>query len=222
MYATFTACEQGGASPKQDDFKVETHPQDPSFVVCVVADGQGGAPGGLEAAQMACAVTLDKALARAPGELLKPGTWPGLLSAADEAVQASPQAGRTTLVALCIAGSVVVGASCGDSAAIVVRDGVTHELTRDQSKNPPVGSGYADVVPFAGALAGSWRVALMTDGAWARCGRDNAFGLIAASDGRSAIGQIENANRAPATGGLQDDLTLVIVQHQQPQRRVLS
>jgi len=214
VYATYAVCEQGGLSPNQDYFGIETHPQDPSLLVCAVADGQGGAIGGAEAAKTACSVTLDGALARAPGELAKPATWLDLVRAADEAVKSSPQAGRTTLVALCIAGSVVTGASSGDSAAIAVIDGVLHELTSNQRKDPPVGSGFADFVPFVSSLAEPWKVCVVSDGAWARCGRDNALGQLAADDVPNAVEQLQSANRSDSTGDLQDDFTVLVVQSQ--------
>jgi hypothetical protein len=52
--------------------------------------------------------------------LSDPRSWSSILKRADEAVRSDPAAGFTTLVGLCISRSAVVGASSGDSAALLV------------------------------------------------------------------------------------------------------
>jgi serine/threonine protein phosphatase PrpC len=71
--------EVGGHRLNEDAFRVQAHPLAPDCWVCLVADGQGGQPGGGPAAQFACQVALEAALTCRPEGLIEPSTWSGIL-----------------------------------------------------------------------------------------------------------------------------------------------
>ena len=112
--------EVGGHLHIEDAFAVQLHPRDPGMWLTLVADGQGGQAGGGPAARLACRAALDAAAGCPPDRLRDPVTWSGLVKQADATVHADPAAGFTTLVGLCVSRGRVVGASSGDSAALLV------------------------------------------------------------------------------------------------------
>src|SRR5262245_55649515 len=124
---TYSFSEAGGHPANEDAFLVQQLPGDSEGWLVCIADGQGGRAGGAKAARLAC-----EAVA-AGGS-----SQPDVLSRADAAVAADPEAGFTTLIGLVVRGDIVTGASCGDSAVLAVcgSGGIT-ELTRLQFKNPP-------------------------------------------------------------------------------------
>ena len=148
MLSTHHFSEVGGHAVNEDAFALKQHPLDPELWICIVADGQGGQAGGGRAAAVACQTALTRSIALTPKDLSQPHTWSGIVAAADEAVRADPEAGYTTLVALAASPGSLAGASSGDSAALLMIDGRTVELTARQHKNPPVGSGAATAIPF--------------------------------------------------------------------------
>ena len=102
----------------------------------------------------------------------------------------------------------------GDSAAIVLNGANDHqELTSNQIKNPPVGSGVAEFVPFASRLLAPWLVLLMSDGVWKYAGWDTIISVITQHDGQAMIDSLQDAARLPSSGEFQDDFTAVAVQN---------
>lgn len=128
------------------------------------------------------------------------------------AVAADAAAGFTTLVGLCVCRDVVVGASSGDSAALLVSVGKSHHLTAAQHKHPPVGSGGAVAVPFAAALREPWRVLVMSDGVWKYVGWDRVIDVASQARGSDVIAELQQAARLPGSGRLQDDFTVVLLE----------
>jgi serine/threonine protein phosphatase PrpC len=212
MVRVQSCSEVGDHRLNEDAFCVQAHPLAPDCWVCLVADGQGGQPGGGTAAQRACRNALEAALACRPESLIEPATWSGILRQADAAVAADPGAGFTTLVGLCVYRGRVVGASSGDSAALLVSGGKAKELTAGQQKNPPVGSGAAVAVPFAAAVAEPWRVLVMSDGVWKYAGRDRVAEIASRTRGPSVIAELQGAARLRGSGGFQDDFTVVVLE----------
>lgn len=105
-------------------------------------------------------------------------------------------------------------ASSGDSAAIVLVGGNDHHrLTDNQIKNPPVGSGVAEFVPFASRLIAPWLVLLMSDGVWKYAGWDTIVSVITQHDGQTMIDSLQDSARLPGSGEFQDDFTVVAVQN---------
>ncbi|HKB01435.1 MAG TPA: protein phosphatase 2C domain-containing protein [Gemmataceae bacterium] len=212
MVGVQSLSEVGGHRLNEDAFRVQAHSLDPDCWLCCVADGQGGRAGGGPAARLACETALAAALASRSERLTDPSVWPGILRQADAAVAADPVAGFTTLVGLCIYRGRVVGASTGDSAALVVSGGKAHELTAGQHKDPPIGSGTAVAVPFAAAVTEPWRVLVMSDGVWKYVGWDRVAQVACRSPGPAVIAELQQSARLLGSGRLQDDFTVVVLE----------
>ena len=205
MIRVFTFSEAGGHPANEDAFVVAPLPGDPEGRFVCVADGQGGRAGGAVAARRAC----DTAASLAGGE----GDWRDILGRADRAVADDTRAGFTTLIGFGIAGDTISGASCGDSAVLVVcGSGEITELTARQFKNPPVGSGEADFVPFEAELTRPWKVLAMTDGVWKYAGWDRIRTLATELAGEELLAALQVAARLPGSGRFPDDFTVVLLE----------
>jgi hypothetical protein len=214
MVSVQSFSEAGGHTQNEDAFAVQQHPLDPNLWLCFIADGQGGRSGGGAAARLACHVALGMAARQPPDRLNEPAVWPGILRSADQAVEANSAAGFTTLVGLAVVRNQVVGASCGDSAALLVSGERVTELTAGQRKNPPVGSGNAVAVPLTAALDSDWRLFAMTDGVWKYVGWDRLVGAARRQRGAELIADLQGMGRLPARGGFSDDFTIVVLEDQ--------
>lgn len=205
MIQAFTFSEAGGHPVNEDAFAVQQLPGDPEGWLVCVADGQGGRAGGARASRRACDTVV-----------LHIGSgidWPDILSQADRAVAADPEAGFTTLIGFAVWGDTLVGASCGDSAILAVSaSGEVTELTRLQFKNPPVGSGEAAFIPFEAELVRPWRVLAMSDGVWKYVGWGRVRELAARLTGEALLAELRAAARLPGSGQFQDDFTVVLLE----------
>ncbi len=204
--------EVGGHRLNEDAFAVQPHPHDPDLWLCVVADGQGGQAGGGTAARLACQSTLDAAADCSPERLSDTNTWSAILRKADAAVCVDPDAGYTTLVGLSVSRDRVVGASSGDSAALLLCGDSVVELTSDQRKNPPVGSGAAVAVPFASVLRVPWRILTMSDGVWKYVGWERIIEFARREGGSELVAELKRSARLPGSGQFQDDFTVVLLE----------
>ncbi len=142
-------------------------------------------------------------------------TWASLLRLADLAVAADDGAGFTTLIGFCVWNGRLVGASSGDSAVLVAVGGGVRELTAGQRKNPPVGSGEADFVPFTLTLTEPWKVLVMSDGAWKYAGWDKIVRATMMSR-EALVDALKNVARLPGSGRFPDDFTVVLIESSQP------
>ncbi|MFO0798322.1 MAG: hypothetical protein U0804_12665 [Gemmataceae bacterium] len=210
--AVTTFTEPGGHPLNEDAFLVQQHPADPCCWLCFLTDGQGGRAGGGEAARLACRAGLDGAVGMAPERLTDGRTWASLLIQADLAVAADQVAGFTTLVGFCITDSVVVGASSGDSAVLVVVGGEGRELTAGQRKNPSVGSGEAEFVPFVDRLTEPWKVLAVSDGVWKYAGWEKVVRAATTMSREAVVDALKDAARLPGSGRFPDDFTLVLLE----------
>jgi serine/threonine protein phosphatase PrpC len=203
--------EAGGHARNEDAFLVRQHPAEPDYYwLCMLADGQGGRSGGAEAAQAACRTAMEVALRQAPRALIKSTTWPAVLAQADQAVLAETAAGFTTLLGFGIRGASVAGASCGDSALLVVsRSKEACDLTKAQRKNPPVGSGEALFVPFSTALVAPWTVLAMSDGVWKFVGWERLVQAVTEPNPEPILETLQRAARLQS-GRFPDDFTAVV------------
>lgn len=203
MIRIHTFSEAGGDhSTNEDAFVVQALPTEPSAYLVAVADGQGGRAGGAKAARLACDVVASGVSSHLD-----------ILNRADAAVAADPEAGFTTLVAFAVRGDSLTGASCGDSAAIALcGSGKSHELTARQFKNPPVGSGEADFIPFEVELVRPWKVLAMTDGVWKYIGWARIRDLATKLGGEELQAALQTAARLPGSGKFQDDFTVVLLE----------
>ena len=212
MLNVLSFSEVGGHQVNEDASAVQPHPLDANCWVCFVADGQGGRAGGGAASQVACHTALAAAGDCRPEILLEPSTWMNILRQADEAVAADKVAGFTTLIGLCVIQNRVVGASSGDSAAMLFcGDDLTH-LTAHQQKNPPVGSGAAIAIPFAAKTISPWLVLAMSDGVWKYVGWDQILDIVRIERGQALIDNLQQAARLPRSGEFQDDFTVVLLE----------
>jgi PPM family protein phosphatase len=212
MVSALSFSEPGGHPVNEDACAVRQHPAAPDCWLCLLADGQGGRAGGARAAQLACDTALALALEHPPERLADGATWAALLGRAGAAVCADAAAGYTTLVGLCVVPGVAAGASCGDSAALLVCGGRARQLTAAQAKNPPVGSGKAPFLPFEARLAEPWAVLAMSDGVWKYAGWAAITQAALALRGRALLEALQARARLPGSGRFPDDFTLVLLE----------
>jgi PPM family protein phosphatase len=209
MIYTFT--EAGDGHANEDAIAYRPHPAADNFALCALADGQGGRPGGGMAAQTAVLLALDAACAVKPEALRSPIRWLDICNVADRGVAAEPDIGYCTLVALAAAGEWVVGASSGDSAAVLILEHSAVILTDRQHKNPPVGSGAARFEAFSARPGMGWRILVASDGVWKYVGWERMIAV-----GRSAQGnQIADALRREVLQShrlLPDDFSVIVIE----------
>jgi len=210
----FSYSEAGGHSVNEDAFRAEPHPADASLWLILMADGQGGRSGGARAASIAVDAALDAARHAPPQRLREQSAaWRAILHHADEAVMADPDAGFASLVGFAVADdAVLTGASCGDSAVLVATDGATQIVTDHQYKNPPVGSGDANFVPFHGAKSSRRSILAMTDGVWKYAGWDAIEDAACEMRGQPLIDALAAKARLPGSGRFPDDFTLLVLE----------
>ena len=190
---------------------VRRHPSDTESWLCFLADGQGGTAGGRDAARLACRIAAEAAFNMSLRELAGPAAWKVILQQADRAVLVDPAAGLTTLLGFCISDGFLAGGSSGDSAVYAVSGGDRVEnLTANQRKNPPVGSGGATFIPFATRLIGRWSVLAMSDGVWKYVGWERLVRAAAGFRGEECLAQLQKAARLPGSGRFPDDFAVVL------------
>lgn len=178
-------------------------------LLVVVADGAGGVAGGGRAADLA--VDLVREVAATPTiSLFAPEVWVELLARADAVLASDGAAGESTLVVVAVAddGS-IVGASCGDSGAWIIRDDRTiDDLTMSQRRHR-LGSEYAEPVALQRpALGGTLLVA--TDGLFSYAKRDAIASIVAEHEDlkRAAVALVEAVRLRG--GSLRDDVAVVL------------
>lgn len=209
---TYSFSVAGGHPVNEDAFGLHQLHREEGWLVAL-ADGQGGRAGGKRAAQLACAVAVQHALALSAEQRSTGSTWPEVLAVADAAVAADPEAGFTTLVGLCATANHVAGASCGDSAAVAVcSDRAPRVLTAHQFKNPPVGAGDADFIPFEMELSAPWRLLVLSDGAWKYASWDRVWDCAARLSGEELLAELQQAARLRVSGEFPDDFTIVLLE----------
>jgi PPM family protein phosphatase len=211
MIELHSISEAGGHPVNEDAFLIREHPAEAGCWFGCIADGQGGRAGGARAAHLACEVVMRIADRTPVGMLASARGWGYLLLEADREVAADAEAGFTTLVGLCIRRGRIVGASNGDSAALLVNQSGSEILTERQPKNPPVGSGAAAFAEFTAELGESWRVLAMTDGVWKYVGWDRIGKALREKTGRSALDELRQMAALPHTSELQDDFTAILL-----------
>jgi serine/threonine protein phosphatase PrpC len=211
MIVVTSFSEAGGHADNEDACVVLPHPSGPDRWLCFLADGQGGRTGGADAARLACRAAAQAAVRQRVHALMVPDTWESILGAADRAVAADREAGYTTLIGFLVTGEFVAGASCGDSAVLMLsRSDPGRELTRGQRKNSPVGSGGADIAPFLAAMPRPWSVLAMSDGVWKYVGWDRLVQAARGSRGQPLVEALQALARLPRSGQFPDDFTVVV------------
>jgi hypothetical protein len=213
MIKVYSHSEVGGHAENEDAFVLEQHPADGKCWICALADGQGGRVGGGPAARIAVETVRDIAKSGAPSILADAREWERILRRADARVGKDPIAGFTTLIGFCVREDTIVGAANGDSAVAifdVMRDG--WDVTANQFKNPPVGSGDAAFVNFATELERPWMVLAMSDGVWKYSRWEKIKQAGVTLRGKELVDDLLTSARLLKTGKLQDDFTIVALQ----------
>ena len=92
--------------------------------------------------------------------------WNQIIYKTDERIANTSEAGFTTLIGFGVFDGKIYGASCGDSAVLLIDELQSVFLTEKQRKNPPVGSSGAIPVSFTAKLQNDWKLMAMSDGVW--------------------------------------------------------
>lgn len=208
-----THSEPGYNHINEDVLGVSAHPDSANVLLCVLADGMGGQHGGGVAARIAVEVALQFAAERRLKTLLSADVWRQIASDADETVCAHAEAGFSTLIALCVAGSEVRGASCGDSMALHISANNFEVLSERQRKNPPLGSGAALATPFDAILRDHDKLLLVSDGVWRFVGPDAMADCARQHSGRELISALRELQAATHNGKLGDDFSVILVEN---------
>jgi len=203
--------EAAAGHANEDAFSHRQHPLDRSVELFALADGQGGQAGGFQAASTAVLSVLDAASLLPPEKLLDPGTWETLGHIADDQVAKAFDAGYCSLVALVVTGEWVVGASAGDSMAILLLDDITSILTESQWKNPPIGSGSANIWPFSAMLDGKWLLLILSDGVWKFIEWDRLISIARDTPRPEIVTELRREVIDSSQSGLPDDFSIVVV-----------
>lgn len=201
----------GDHQENEDAILIAPHFADSSALICSLADGQGGRPGGAQAAQSCVASCLAKAQTYAPRKLVKTSVWMEIGKYVDDYVSRLPETGYTTLIGIYITPSLTVGVSSGDSAAALILDKKFFLLTEGQYKNPPVGSGGARFIPFAAQLKGNWKLIMVSDGVWKYVGWEAVRQRCLSETSKNLIPNlchdIMNRNKV-----LPDDFSMILIE----------
>jgi serine/threonine protein phosphatase PrpC len=195
----------GDAALNQDRARVLSHGD--SWIV-LMADGAGGTTGGARAAEL-IVDGASSALSAQALDIRDPRGWRDLLGDLDQVVASDSVAGESTAVCLAIGDYGVVGASCGDSRAIMIRDDGAIDLTRHQTRRPRLGSGLAEVRSFVAPTLRDILVA--TDGLFDNASMAEILESIASGKADPAYAAIEVVRRRYRT--LPDDITVVVGMH---------
>lgn len=205
-----THTEPGGKLVNEDFVLARRHPLADDIYIGALADGQGGRSNAALASRTACERVWSLASALPVPQLFNPETWRRIVQQADEAVALT--GGFTTLVAFAISHDTAVGASVGDSKAYFKRptDQEMTEWSVGQRKNPPVGSGSVDAVPFMVGGQDAGRLLVVSDGVWKFCGYEALLSSFAQSQ-ETLTEHLRGALLQRAGSSLPDDFSLIAV-----------
>jgi serine/threonine protein phosphatase PrpC len=126
----------------------------------------------------------------------------------DRALREAPDAGETTLVVVSVGADRLVGASVGDSGALLLAEGRTRELTAAQRAKPFLGTGAARPVPFEHPRR-EGRLLLATDGLLKYAAPDEIREAALSEDLPASADGLLDLVRLPS-GELMDDVALVL------------
>jgi serine/threonine protein phosphatase PrpC len=202
--------EAGGKNESEDFVFTRRHPGAVDTYICVLADGQGGRANGAAAAKTACESVWQIASQHPQNTLFSGDAWLEILRKVDQ--QVVETGGYTTVVAVAISRHGAAGASSGDSKAyfkMPLQKEAT-EWTARQRKNPPVGSGSADFVPFAHQGIGGGRLLIVSDGAWKYCSYESLVESFDLSSDAS-IERIRQSVIQRNGSTLPDDFSAVVI-----------
>lgn len=193
---------QAGGSELQD--RAEFFERD-SKLILVLADGAGGLSGGAKAADF----VVESAKKRINFKSISPEQLCSFLSALDREMFASGTFGETTCVIVALSEGGAIGASVGDSGALIFSNAGVGNLTMGQMRKPLLGSGQALLSGFnLKQLNGTLLIA--SDGLLKYTGQEKIAATIAASTFDDAPGKLIDLVRYQS-GALPDDVSILLV-----------
>lgn len=174
-----------------------------------LADGQGGQAGGALAARLAVTTALDHLeAARDPFDADALRT---ALALADEAVEAHPDAGFSTLIVLACDQKRIAGASVGDSMALHIGPHDEMELSDKQRRRPPLGSGGCLGTPFQYDVRDDEQTLLMSDGVFGYVGLETLARTCRESSDLEVMPRLLGLQKRSANGDLFDDWSAILI-----------
>jgi PPM family protein phosphatase len=181
-------------------------------LLCAVADGVGGRPGGREASHFVREQLLAKGADLGRGRAQQGQHWLDFVQELDEELLRG-DIGQTTFVALTIEGRSIFGVSVGDSEAWWVTENDLVVLTAHQQRKPFLGSG-ASGVTFKHNLQGEGILLLATDGLFKYAQSVDILTVLRQEerDLETRADALVALARGKSSGQLYDDLALVLVE----------
>jgi serine/threonine protein phosphatase PrpC len=137
-----------------------------------------------------------------------PLAWCNLLRRIDETLAHDPAAGETTAVVVVLAPEGILGASVGDSGALLIAPDRFQDLTARQQRKPFLGTGVAVPVLFAAPWTGD-TLLVASDGLFKYADAAALAVAARAADLDAAARQLVDLVCLPS-GKLQDDVTVVL------------
>jgi serine/threonine protein phosphatase PrpC len=174
-----------------------------------LADGQGGQAGGALAARIAIQTALNHLeAARDPfiSDELRTA-----ISLADEAVEAHPDAGFSTLIVLACDQKRIAGASVGDSMALHIGPRGEMELSDKQRRRPPLGSGGCLGTPFQYDVRDDEQTLLMSDGVFGYVAPETLAQTCHESSDFDVLPRLLGLQKRSANGDLFDDWSAILI-----------
>jgi hypothetical protein len=208
----YSHSEPGNHPTNEDAIAILRRGDDPATLICALAVGQGGRAGAALAAQRAVASCQEQARSQSLPELLNPITSVTIGEEVDQSVRRQPEAGFTTFIGLAVIPSFIVGVSCGDSAVGLLLGEKFVLLSERQYKNPPVGSGGAQFIPFSARLDEPWKLLIMSDGVWKYAGWDRITERSRSDSGQALVSGVRDGAVATTGGHLLDDFSLILIE----------
>lgn len=177
-------------------------------LILVLADGAGGLSGGAAAAEF----VVQSIKGRINSTIGNSDALCAFLAALDREMLAAKTFGEATCVITVVSEDMIMGASIGDSGALIFSKNGIKDLTRSQIRKPLLGSGRAIPVGFTdGQLNGTLLIA--SDGLLKYTSQEKMSATIESSVLDQTVSKLIGLVRYPS-GALPDDVSILLVQKQ--------
>jgi serine/threonine protein phosphatase PrpC len=194
---------QAGGSELQD--RAGSFWSGPNLIL-VLADGAGGLSGGAKAAEF----VVENTKSRVNSTMVSSDQLCTFLIALDREMSVSGTMGETTCVIVILSEAGVIGASVGDSGALIFSKGGVDNLTRNQIRKPLLGSGQAAPVGFNRTLLDGVLL-IASDGLLKYTSQEKIAAVIAATSFADTTKKLIDLVRYQS-GTLPDDVSVLLVQ----------